>query len=96
MSSNRPLEYAITLAGTELVSARMGVVFGFDAQQVLITNDSTGSHYISLASTAGTTGSFCVNASECLSLGGIQTHGMGVASTMTSTSQQVRVGAWAW
>ena len=100
MSAQHPLEYTLTITGTGLVewggTGKFGVIFGFDASQVLFVNNTAGNVYVSLASTAGSTGGFCLYASEALSMSGIQTGSLSYATTTTSTAQQVRVGAWRW
>ena len=76
-------------SGTALVSH----VFGFDARAIRVYNDKAVPIYASM-STTGSTGGHRTCAGELLSLDGIVTGAMSLASTTTSTVGIVRIGAW--
>lgn len=72
-------------------TAAVGVAFGFMAQTVLVYNDKAVPVYVSLNSTAGSTGGHRTCAGELLSVAGIMSEALGLASTTTSTAGIVRV-----
>lgn len=98
MIANRALEFAASITGTQAGgeggAVRFGVLLPFDATQVVIANDGAHPVYLSLASSAGSTGGFEVRALEAYALDAIRTNVISVASTTTSTSDGYRIGAW--
>jgi hypothetical protein len=100
MPSNVPREYCLTVTATSLGgdggAARFGVVFPFDATCIFVAHDgSTGTMYVSLTSSAGSTGGWPVKPSESFTITDLKTYCLGVASTTTSTVESFRLGAWA-
>lgn len=73
-----------------------GLDFAFDAGQVIVLNDKASTIYLSLDSTAGSTGGHAIKAGESRSFAGIRCGRMSLASTSTSTGDFVRVGAWSY
>lgn len=75
-------------------SATAGYAFGFVATSLRLANDKATPVYVSLNSTAGSTGGYRTCSGESWAISGVATGGIGLASTTTSTGTTVRVAAW--
>lgn len=75
-------------------TATFGAAFGFVATRIRVYNDKVTPVYVSLNSTAGSSGGHRTCAGELLSIEGVASGGIGVASTTTSTGTIVRIAAW--
>ena len=73
---------------------KIGIDFGFDANQIIVLNDKASPVYMSLNSTSGSTGGHQIKAGESRSFSQMLLGRMSFASTSTSSGDVVRVAAW--
>ena len=96
-AASRPDQYVteVTVSTTDAAGTigKIGVDFGFVANQVAFANDKASTVYLNLDSSAGSTGGWPIKSNETFSLD-VVTGGCSLASTTTSTGDKVRVGAW--
>lgn len=96
-SVTKPDQFATEVAvATSAPPGKVGLDFGFDANQLVVLNDKAADVYLSLDSTAGSTDGLRVKASETISLSSLKLGAMSLATTTTTTGDLVRVGAWSW
>jgi hypothetical protein len=88
--------FSEAVVSTCSADGKLGIDFGFDANQLVLLNDKATDVYVSLDSTVGSTDGYRLKAAETLSLSNVKVGRMSLASTSTSTGDNVRVGAWAW
>ena len=69
-------------------------IFPWEASQIIIINDGAANAYLNVGSTNASTGSFPLKQTESLEFADRFIRKLSIASTTTSTSDVVRVGAW--
>ena len=87
--SNEIVVSTTDVAGT---IGKIGFDFGILATTVAIYNDKAGAVYVSLDSTAGSTGGFQLKAGENVTIG-VRLGSLSLASTTTTTGDFVRLWA---
>lgn len=92
-AADRPQQYFSEQYIATSSVGKVGIDFGFVANQVVFVNDKAATVYVSLDSSAGSTGGYVLKASETLSLQGLA-GGASLATTATSTTDTTRVAAW--
>jgi len=92
-AADRPNQYVAEPHVATSSVGKVGIDFGFVANQIVVLNDKVATVYLSLDSTSGSTAGHKMLNNDTFTIDG-NIGGLSLATTATSTADTVRVSAW--